>query len=142
MIVDLTVPVPLCQKELVAEASQRLKGCYALHWESLQQLIHLLVRHLLSELSQDVSQLASTDKAVPDLVKHLEPLDELVYVRSVKGTSLNASRDFTGCSRWFPAIRSVENLEELVKADCESVQLPYTPRTSNRSWPLTGRSDG
>lgn len=55
---------------------------YALHWEPLQQLIDLLIRHLLPQLRQDVSQLSGANKAVPGLVEDLEAFDELVCIVS------------------------------------------------------------
>ena len=45
---------------------------------ALQELVYLLVRHLLSELRQDISQLAGTNESVSFLVKHLESTDELL----------------------------------------------------------------
>ena len=45
---------------------------------ALQELVYLLVRHLLSELRQDVSELSRADEAVPLLVEHLETTDELL----------------------------------------------------------------
>lgn len=46
--------------------------------ETLEQLIDLLVAHLLAELGEDISELASADEAVTGLVENLEALDELV----------------------------------------------------------------
>lgn len=46
--------------------------------DTLQQLIHFLVRHLLSTLGENVSQLSSTNKPVSFLIEDLEPSDELL----------------------------------------------------------------
>ena len=40
---------------------------------SLQQLIHLLITHLLPQIRQDVPQLPHADKAAHVLVEHLKP---------------------------------------------------------------------
>ena len=45
---------------------------------ALQKLVHLLVRHLLTELREHVPQLAGTDEAVTLLVEYLETTDELL----------------------------------------------------------------
>lgn len=47
------------------------------NWYTLQQLINLLVRHLLAELRQDVSKLARTNEPVALFIKDLETTDEL-----------------------------------------------------------------
>ena len=44
----------------------------------LQQFVYLIIRHLLSQLRQDISQLSSTDEPVPFFVEYLEPTDELL----------------------------------------------------------------
>lgn len=46
---------------------------------ALEQLINLLVRHLLAELGEDISQLSSTDITVSFLVENLETTDKLLY---------------------------------------------------------------
>jgi len=46
---------------------------------TLEQLIDLLVRHLLTELGEDVSQLSSADVTVSFFIKYLETTDELLY---------------------------------------------------------------
>ena len=46
---------------------------------ALEQLINLLVRHLLAELGEDISQLSGTDITVPFLVENLETTDKLLY---------------------------------------------------------------
>ena len=46
---------------------------------ALEQLINLLVRHLLTELSENISQLSSTDITVSFLIEDLEPADKLLY---------------------------------------------------------------
>ena len=46
---------------------------------ALEQLIDLLVRHLLPELGEHVPQLAGADEAVPLLVEHLEPANEFLW---------------------------------------------------------------
>lgn len=46
---------------------------------SLEQFVHLLVRHLLPELSEHISELPGTDEPVSLLVEHLEPPNELLY---------------------------------------------------------------
>jgi hypothetical protein len=40
--------------------------------DSLEQLVHLLFRHLFAQVRQDVFELADTDEARHVLVKHLE----------------------------------------------------------------------
>jgi hypothetical protein len=54
--------------------------CHSLHREALEELVDLLVRHLLAELGEDVAELAGADHAVAGLVEHLEALDELLCV--------------------------------------------------------------
>ena len=46
---------------------------------ALEQLINLLVRHLLAELGEDISQLSGTDITVSFLVENLETTDKLLY---------------------------------------------------------------
>lgn len=46
---------------------------------ALEQLVNLLVRHLLAELGEDISQLSSTDIAVSFFIKDLETTDKLLY---------------------------------------------------------------
>ena len=46
---------------------------------TLEQLINLLVRHLLTELGENISQLSSADIAVPFLIEDLETTDKLLY---------------------------------------------------------------
>lgn len=46
---------------------------------ALEQLVHLLVCHLLSELGEHIPQLAGADEPVPLLVEHLEPANELLW---------------------------------------------------------------
>lgn len=41
--------------------------------DSLEQLVHLLLRHLLAEVGEDVLELADADVACHVLVEHLEP---------------------------------------------------------------------
>jgi len=45
---------------------------------TLEKLIDLFVCHLLAELCQDVSELASADKSVTLLVEHLESSDKFL----------------------------------------------------------------
>ena len=45
---------------------------------TLEQLIDLLVRHLLTELGEDVSQLPSANVTVSFFIKYLETADELL----------------------------------------------------------------
>lgn len=47
---------------------------------SLEQLIDLLVRHLLTELGEDISQFSSTNVTVSFLVEDLESPDKLLCV--------------------------------------------------------------
>jgi len=46
---------------------------------TFEQLINLLVCHLLTELGENISQLSSTDITVPFLIKDLESTDKLLY---------------------------------------------------------------
>lgn len=46
--------------------------------DSLQQLIHLGIRQLLSQAREDVTQLSHSNEAVALLVEHLEATDELL----------------------------------------------------------------
>ena len=56
---------------------------------ALEQLINLLVRHLLAELGEHVSQLPGTNVAVSFLIKDLKTADKLLYnPRVVNDTSL------------------------------------------------------
>jgi hypothetical protein len=50
----------------------------SLNREPLQQLVNLVIRHLLSQLRQDISQFTGSDKSIAGFVKHLESFDELV----------------------------------------------------------------
>ena len=49
---------------------------------ALEQLVDLLVAHLLAQLRQHVAQLARADEPVALLVEHLEPADELLCAAS------------------------------------------------------------
>jgi len=51
---------------------------------ALEQLIDLLVRHLLAELGENVSQLPSTDVTVSFLVEYLKTTDEFLYNRETR----------------------------------------------------------
>jgi len=46
---------------------------------TFEQLINLLVRHLLTKLGENIPQLSSTDITVPFLIKDLETTDKLLY---------------------------------------------------------------
>ena len=46
---------------------------------TFEQLINLLVRHLLTKLGENISQLSSADITVPFLIKDLESTDKLLY---------------------------------------------------------------
>lgn len=46
---------------------------------TLEQLINLLVRHLLAELGEDISQLSGTNEAISFLIKDLETADKFLY---------------------------------------------------------------
>ena len=45
---------------------------------ALQELVYLLVRHLLSQLGEHVTQFTRTNEAVSLLVKYLETSNELL----------------------------------------------------------------
>jgi hypothetical protein len=51
---------------------------------ALEQLVNLLVRHLLTELGEDISQLSSANVAISFLIKDLEPTDELLCDRETR----------------------------------------------------------
>jgi len=46
---------------------------------ALEQLVNLLVRHLFTELSEDISQLSSANVTVSFLIKDLETTDKFLY---------------------------------------------------------------
>lgn len=46
---------------------------------TLEQFIDLLIRHLLTELGEDVSQLSSADVTISFFIEYLETADELLY---------------------------------------------------------------
>ena len=69
---------------------------------SLQQFVHLLVCHLLTELREHVSQLACPDESVSFLVEHLETPDELLR-----------------CARWFEPVWAIKDRQECFVVDCE-----------------------
>jgi len=48
--------------------------------DALEQLINLLIRHLLAKLGEDVSQLSSTNVTVSFLIEDLETTDKLLYI--------------------------------------------------------------
>lgn len=56
----------------------RGKGDSRANLDTLEQLVHLLVRHLLAELREHVAQLADADEAVAFFVEYLEAADELL----------------------------------------------------------------
>jgi hypothetical protein len=66
------------QSEHTIPSHHREARLHSLDGETLEQLVDLLVAHLLAELGEDISELASADEAVTGLVEHLEALDELV----------------------------------------------------------------
>ena len=68
--------------------------------DSLEQLVHLLFRHLLAQVGQDVLELADTDEARHVLVKHLE-----------------AAAVFLGLAGVAEAARPVEDALERLKVD-------------------------
>lgn len=51
---------------------------------TLEQFVNLFVRHLLTELCEDISQLSSTNVTIPFLIKHLETTDKLLYDQITK----------------------------------------------------------
>jgi hypothetical protein len=69
---------------------------------ALEQLIHLLLAHLLAQVGQNVLDLALADKAAPVLVEDLEAADVFL---DIKGFA--------------EAAGAVENLGEGVEVDCE-----------------------
>jgi hypothetical protein len=68
---------------------------------ALEELIDLLLAHLLAQVGQNVLDLALSDKTRAVLVKHLEPADVLLNVK-----------------RLAEAAGAVEDLGERVKVDC------------------------
>lgn len=74
---------------------------------SLEQLIHLIVAHLLAKIRQDVSELTDTDETSHLLVKDLEAAAVLFWLAWVAETA-----------------RSVQDLLEGVKVDCPIVSVP------------------
>lgn len=81
MVVDLAVSASSAAgPRYCGPARRRSAGNaqHSLNREALQQLVHLLIRHLFSELREDVSQFSGTDESIARLVKDLEPLDEFV----------------------------------------------------------------
>ena len=46
--------------------------------DTFKQLVDFLIRHLLSQLCEHISELSGTNVSVPLLVKHLETTDELL----------------------------------------------------------------
>ena len=75
MVVDLTVPGGVSGGPYAATVATQ----DVLDGETLEELIDLVIGHLLPELREDVSQLSGSDEPVAGLVKHLETFDELVY---------------------------------------------------------------
>lgn len=69
---------------------------------SLEQLIDLLVAHLLAQVRQDVAELAHADEARELLVEHLEAAAVLFRLAGVA-----------------EAARAVEDAGEIVEVDCE-----------------------
>ncbi len=45
---------------------------------TLEQLVNLFVRHLLTELCEDVAKLSGTNEAISFLVEYLEATDEFL----------------------------------------------------------------
>ena len=116
---QLLLPVTLSAKLAVCTAVQ----AHSRNRESLEELVDLLVGHLLAELRQDVAELSGTDESVSGLVEHLEALDELVWWSATSGpqrlgSSLSGQDLLTGSSGRLPAVGAVEDLEELVVVDC------------------------
>ena len=58
---------------------------------ALEQLVNLLVRHLLTELGEDISQLSSADVTISFLIKHLETTDKLLYSPETMTRSIGPS---------------------------------------------------
>jgi hypothetical protein len=69
--------------------------------DGLQQLIHLLIAHLLAQIRQDVSQLPHADETSHVLVEDLE-----------------TSAVFFGLARVFETAGSVEDLAKRVEVNC------------------------
>ena len=63
---------------------------------TLEQLVNLLVRHFLTELGEDVSQLSSANVTISFLIKDLEPTDELLCDRE---TGNDQARPFSMTGR-------------------------------------------
>jgi hypothetical protein len=72
----------------------------------LKQLIHLLITHLLTQISQNISQLANTNEARHVLVKHLE-----------------AAAVFFWLARVAEAAGAVEDFGERLEIDCSTISL-------------------
>lgn len=73
---------------------------------ALEQLIHLLLAHLLSQIRQDVLDLAFANEARPVLVKHLEATDVFLDVE-----------------RFAEATGAVEDFGEGLEIDCSHVSV-------------------
>ena len=58
---------------------------------TFEQLINLLVRHLLTKLGENISQLSSADITVPFLIKDLESTDKLLYDPKTRADQQNLS---------------------------------------------------
>jgi hypothetical protein len=73
---------------------------------ALEQLVDLLLAHLLAQVGQDVLDLTLADESAAVLVKHLEAADVLF---DIKGLA--------------EAAGAVENLGEGVEVDCAAVSM-------------------
>jgi mannose/cellobiose epimerase-like protein (N-acyl-D-glucosamine 2-epimerase family) len=72
----------------------------------LQQLIHLIITHLLAQIRQDVAELSDSDEACEVLVEDLEAAAVLLR--------------FAGVAE---AAWAVENAGEVVKVDCAIIRV-------------------
>ena len=75
-VVDVSVAAPSdCQLQIVRGEVKHLRPSL----DTLEEFVDLLVCHLLAELGEHVSQLASTDEAIAFLIEDLEATNEFLY---------------------------------------------------------------
>ena len=84
---------------------------------ALEQLVDLLLAHLLTQVGQDVFDLALADKPAAVLVEHLEAADVLF---DIKGLA--------------EAAGAVEDLGEGVEVDCAALACDVEARNRGDAW--------
>lgn len=100
---------------------------------AFQQFINFFVRHLFSQLGQNISEFTRTDEPVALFVKHLKPADEFLYHLHEAGYSGNAHSP-TRRARWLETVRTIKYREKCLVIDYRKMTVRNESRITRAAY--------